>query len=113
MSSSPTGKVDRSLSPMLETHKVPTRSTAGMASKLTAATTIAEAQRAMPARSFKGLKINFKDEASPLKHDECVHIELDIDAADSFDYEDVKNAKYAVPDLERMLNQEVDHYLRR
>ena len=45
--------------------------------------------------------------------DVCCHIELDIDAADAFDYEDVKNAKYSVPQLEAMLIKEVEHYLKK
>ena len=43
--------------------------------------------------------------------DPSCHIELDIDTADAFDYEDVKNAKYSVPDLEAMLIKEVEFYL--
>ena len=31
------------------------------------------------------------------------HIELLIDSSDAFDYEDLKNAKYSINDLKRML----------
>ena len=44
------------------------------------------------------------------KKDIDVHIELDIDAADAFDYEDLQNAKYSVPQLEQMLIDQVVYY---
>ena len=39
-------------------------------------------------------------------------IELDIDAADAFDYEDLKNAKYTVPKLEKMLIEQIEAFER-
>ena len=35
------------------------------------------------------------------------HIELLIDSADAFDYEDLKNAKYSIDDLKDMLREQI------
>lgn len=38
------------------------------------------------------------------------HIELLIDSADAFDYEDLKNAKYSIDDLKEMLKEQIQCY---
>lgn len=99
MMNSQTGKADRTISPLGETLKVPTRSTAGINSKITQSTTIAAEERQPKHKmSFTGKKINIMSPEQKLESadDNCCHIELDIDTADAFDYEDVKNAKYSV-----------------
>lgn len=43
-------------------------------------------------------------------YDVDYHIELQIDTADAFDYEDLRNAKYAIDELKAMLIEQIQYF---
>ena len=44
------------------------------------------------------------------EEDLSCHIELDIDTADAFDYEDANKAKFTIQDLQQLVLNEVEYY---
>ena len=79
----------------------------GIHSKQTQSTTAETDQRKLP-QSFALKKTMYKLDRS--EEDLSCHIELDIDTADAFDYEDANKAKFTIQDLQQLVLNEVEYY---